>query len=93
MAHGRAVADLSALGFLALSQLARRDVTVALSGQGADELLGGTGSTRCSPRRLVDCPPRAARRLAEPVPRRAPAGLGRGSTPSAPRTRSTACSR
>jgi len=35
------VADLSALGFLALSQLAARDVTVALSGQGADELLGG----------------------------------------------------
>jgi asparagine synthase (glutamine-hydrolysing) len=35
------VADLSSLGFLALSELARRHVTVALSGQGADELLGG----------------------------------------------------
>jgi asparagine synthase (glutamine-hydrolysing) len=35
------VADLSALGFLALSRLARKHVTVALSGQGADELLGG----------------------------------------------------
>jgi asparagine synthase (glutamine-hydrolysing) len=35
------VADLSHLGFLALSRLARRSVTVALSGQGADELLGG----------------------------------------------------
>lgn len=35
------VADLSALGFLALSQLASAHVTVALSGQGADELLGG----------------------------------------------------
>jgi asparagine synthase (glutamine-hydrolysing) len=35
------LADLSALGFLALSQLASRHVTVALSGQGADELLGG----------------------------------------------------
>ena len=35
------LADLSALGFLALSGLARRHVTVALSGQGADELLGG----------------------------------------------------
>lgn len=33
--------DLSALGFLALSEVAARDVTVALSGQGADELLGG----------------------------------------------------
>jgi asparagine synthase (glutamine-hydrolysing) len=35
------VASLSALGFLALSRLAARHVTVALSGQGADELLGG----------------------------------------------------
>lgn len=35
------VADLSALGFLALSELAAKHVTVALSGQGADELLGG----------------------------------------------------
>jgi asparagine synthase (glutamine-hydrolysing) len=35
------LADLSALGFLALSELASRHITVALSGQGADELLGG----------------------------------------------------
>jgi asparagine synthase (glutamine-hydrolysing) len=35
------IADVSSLGFLLLSRLARRDVTVALSGQGADELLGG----------------------------------------------------
>jgi asparagine synthase (glutamine-hydrolysing) len=35
------LADLSALGFLPLCELARRQVTVALSGQGADELLGG----------------------------------------------------
>ncbi|MHB1571599.1 MAG: asparagine synthase (glutamine-hydrolyzing) [Solirubrobacteraceae bacterium] len=35
------LADLSALGFLALSGMASRHVTVALSGQGADELLGG----------------------------------------------------
>ncbi|MEW6581826.1 MAG: asparagine synthase (glutamine-hydrolyzing) [Actinomycetota bacterium] len=35
------IADLSALGFIALCELARRHVTVALSGQGADELLGG----------------------------------------------------
>jgi asparagine synthase (glutamine-hydrolysing) len=35
------MSDLSALGFYALSQLAARHVTVALSGQGADELLGG----------------------------------------------------
>lgn len=35
------VADLSSLGFIALSGLAAQHVTVALSGQGADELLGG----------------------------------------------------
>jgi asparagine synthase (glutamine-hydrolysing) len=35
------LADLSALGMLALSELAARHVTVALSGQGADELLAG----------------------------------------------------
>jgi asparagine synthase (glutamine-hydrolysing) len=35
------IADLSALGFHALSQLAAKHVTVALSGQGADELFGG----------------------------------------------------
>jgi asparagine synthase (glutamine-hydrolysing) len=35
------LADLSSIGFLALSELAARHVTVALSGQGADELLGG----------------------------------------------------
>jgi asparagine synthase (glutamine-hydrolysing) len=35
------LADLSALGFLALSELAAKHVTVALSGQGADELFGG----------------------------------------------------
>jgi asparagine synthase (glutamine-hydrolysing) len=35
------VADLSPLGFHLLCGVAARDVTVALSGQGADELLGG----------------------------------------------------
>jgi asparagine synthase (glutamine-hydrolysing) len=35
------LADLSSLGFLALSRLAAEHVTVALSGQGADELFGG----------------------------------------------------
>jgi asparagine synthase (glutamine-hydrolysing) len=35
------VADLSAIGFEALSELARTEVTVALAGQGADELFGG----------------------------------------------------
>ena len=35
------IAELSTLGFYALSELAAQHVTVALSGQGADELLGG----------------------------------------------------
>lgn len=35
------LAELSALGFLALSKLASSHVTVALAGQGADELLAG----------------------------------------------------
>ena len=35
------LADLSALGFHALSGLAAQHVTVALSGEGADELFGG----------------------------------------------------
>jgi asparagine synthase (glutamine-hydrolysing) len=35
------IADLSFLGFFLLSELARRNVTVALSGQGADELMAG----------------------------------------------------
>ena len=35
------IADLSALGFHALSRLAARHVTVALCGQGPDELYGG----------------------------------------------------
>ncbi len=35
------LAELSSLGFFALCELASRHVTVALSGQGADELFGG----------------------------------------------------
>ena len=46
------LADLSGLGFLALSELASRHVTVALSGQGADELLGGYKKHRAAA--LVD---------------------------------------
>jgi asparagine synthase (glutamine-hydrolysing) len=42
------LADLSSLGFLALSGLASRHVTVALSGQGADELLGGYDKHRAA---------------------------------------------
>ena len=75
------VADLSALGLLALSELARKHVTVALSGQGADELFAGYERYRnaalvgrwrtlpgwCKPpaRALLRLGPRNARRAAE----------------------------
>jgi asparagine synthase (glutamine-hydrolysing) len=42
------LADLSSLGFLALSGLARQHVTVALSGQGADELYAGYNKHRAA---------------------------------------------
>jgi asparagine synthase (glutamine-hydrolysing) len=42
------LADLSPLGFHALCRLAARDVTVALSGQGADELFGGYAKHRAA---------------------------------------------
>ena len=54
------VADLSTVGFNALSQLAARHVTVALSGQGADETLGGysrhRGAALLHVRGNVSCP-------------------------------------
>jgi len=59
------LADLSALGFLALSQLATQHVTVALSGQGADELLGGyTKHLAASLVQRVPSPLRAAAGIA-----------------------------
>ncbi|WP_432972003.1 asparagine synthase (glutamine-hydrolyzing) [Dactylosporangium sp. CA-233914] len=83
------VADLSALGFLAVSQLAARHVTVALSGQGADELLGGytkhraariAGAWRRLPRGLDGLPalvarhgPHRTRRAAATLAARTPA--------------------
>jgi asparagine synthase (glutamine-hydrolysing) len=72
------IADLSALGFLAISELAARHVTVALSGQGADELLAGYKKHRAAWwvtqwRRM----PYPARVLAEGAARRAPARFGR----------------
>lgn len=68
------VADVSGLGFLLLSELARETVTVALSGQGADELLGGyrkheIAAMASAFRRGV---PRPARRVCAAVARRAP---------------------
>jgi asparagine synthase (glutamine-hydrolysing) len=72
------LADLSALGFLALSRLAATEVTVALSGQGADELLGGYRKHRAAAiagsfERL----PRVLRLTGAAASRYAPAKLGR----------------
>ncbi len=69
------LADLSALGFLALSELASRHVTVALSGQGADELLGGysrhQAAAAAAAWRRLPAPIRTALGRAAPVaPRR-----------------------
>ena len=74
------LADLSALGFLALSELTAREVTVALSGQGADELLGGYRKHRAAAiagawMRL----PRPARAMGRTALRLAPAKAGRAS--------------
>ena len=65
------LADLSALGFLALSQLATQHVTVALSGQGADELLGGyTKHLAASLTQRVPAPLRSAAGIAAGRPGR-----------------------
>jgi asparagine synthase (glutamine-hydrolysing) len=57
------LADLSALGFLALSALAAEHVTVALSGQGADELLAGYKKHRAAKLvAMLDSIPRPVRR-------------------------------
>jgi asparagine synthase (glutamine-hydrolysing) len=63
------VADLSALGFLALSQLASQHVTVALAGQGADELFGGYVKHQAAS--LAGLVPRPLRPLARLAPGRA----------------------
>ena len=72
------LADLSSLGFHALSELAARHVTVALSGQGADELLGGYSRHRNA---LIadrwDRLPRIGRRLGVDLMRHGPHRLRR----------------
>jgi asparagine synthase (glutamine-hydrolysing) len=74
------LADLSSLGFLALSELAAQHVTVALSGQGADELLGGYRKHRAAAiaghyARL----PRPLRALGDSLLAHGPARLARAS--------------
>jgi asparagine synthase (glutamine-hydrolysing) len=67
------LADLSALGFRALSELASRHVTVALSGQGADELFGGYAKHKAAAAAaLWRHVPRPARTAATSVAMRGP---------------------
>jgi asparagine synthase (glutamine-hydrolysing) len=74
------LADLSSLGFLALCRLASTYVTVAQSGQGADELLGGYTKHRAAA--LAGAAgrlPGPARRAALAAARRGPSRLRRAS--------------
>ena len=85
------LADLSSVGFLALCELAAEHVTVALSGQGADELFGGyrkhrvaSLAERWGKRALRASAAAAARRSAA-----APAAPAASRTRCRPTTRST----
>jgi asparagine synthase (glutamine-hydrolysing) len=80
------IADLSSLGLLALSELASKHVTVGLSGQGADELLGGYAKHQAaSLAGMLGRLPRVAQRGAIAAAARGPGRLRRASrTLSAP---------
>ena len=72
------LADLSALGFQALSELASRHVTVALCGQGGDELLGGYTKHRAAAVASAwNRFPAPARRLGTAIAMRGPARIRR----------------
>lgn len=71
-------ADLSVLGFYALSEVAAKNVTMALSGQGADELLGGYRKHRFAA--ALDRTPalaRISRAIPDELAARAPGQWGR----------------
>jgi asparagine synthase (glutamine-hydrolysing) len=80
------LADLSSLGFAALCELAAQHVTVALSGQGADELLGGYAKHQAAAAAAAfQHLPRPARAAAIAAARRGPARVQRmGRTLAAP---------
>ena len=80
------ITDLSFLGFLLLSRLAREHVTVALCGQAADELLGGYPSTRSRARR-PGAAPGAGRACSRPREPRAARGLPARARPARDRHR------
>ena len=74
------IADLSCLGFLLLSRLAREHVKVALSGQGADELLAGYTKHRVAwaGERATHLPLSVRRRLVQQSRLRSSEPLARG---------------
>ncbi len=89
------LADLSSIGFLALCELAAEHVTVALSGQGADELFGGYRKHRVASlaEQLGPGARRAARAAPPPRCAAAPAAPARlADALQAQRSRSRACS-
>ena len=82
------LADLSSLGFLPLCELAREHVTVALTGQGADELFGGYRKHRVASlaetwERMPGSAAlgRGGRAAPRPGPRGAPRGRASGRRP------------
>jgi len=62
-AAGEPLADPAALPTLAMARAAREEVTVVLTGEGADELLGGYGWYRWAQRSALPLPGPARRRL------------------------------
>ena len=75
------LADLSTLGFHALSLLASRHVTVALSGQGADEILAGYPAHRNAAIAAAwDRLPRFVREAGVTVARHVPGRVSRAAT-------------
>lgn len=76
--YGEPFADPSALATFSLAEYARRQVTVALNGDGGDEsFLGYDRYQRCHQTEWVNKHPRIFRTLASKIERRIPASLDR----------------
>lgn len=84
--HDQPFGDSSALPTLLLSELTRQHVTVALSGDGGDELFAGYERFSAAlARRYVDRAPAPLRRAVSGAVHRLPAGALRGRAPSVQR--------